>query len=92
MKKTKKGRIILTYTEAIKRLNPRGRIHTFRNPSFGLVGCDWDRRDVLSALKKAKEIHETGNQAQAMNHGLAIIDKGDMLFIETTPNKVGEKP
>lgn len=83
MKKTKEGKIILTYKEAIKRLKKRGRIHTFRNTANMLIGADWDRIDLLYALKKAKEIHQSGEQAKGMGHGLAIMNNESWLFIET---------
>jgi hypothetical protein len=84
--------VLLTYDEAVARL-PRGeRIHTFVQAGPMLIGADWDREQVL-ALFRANEdaIHESGEQAQGMNHGIAVLDAerdGRPVFIET---KGGER-
>ena len=69
-------------------------VHTFINPGVGvLAGADWDRKDVIDALRKAGTIELTGEQAQRMNHGIAIQRSvNDWLFIETARERleVGE--
>ncbi|MBU2052541.1 hypothetical protein KKH13_05030 [Patescibacteria group bacterium] len=79
------------YSEAIKLL-PRGRVHTFRQSGSMLIGADWERKHILNAMRKAKEILITGKQAQAMNHGLAIEDKNGLLFIATKPVRDAKVP
>lgn len=57
-------------------------VHTFLNPAWGLVGASWARRDVIDVLANAKEIHVTGEAAQSMGHGLAVMYQGRWLYIE----------
>ena len=84
MRKTKDGKIILTYKEAVKRLPPKGDIHTFAQTGSCLIGADWARSALLREMKRAIQIEETGQAAQAMGHGIAIWrSKTDALFIET---------
>ena len=76
--------VLLTYEEAVSRLPDGDEIHTFRNPNGMLIGADWDRQELLSAMKAAEKILVAGRAAQAMHHGLAILnDQGRLLFIET---------
>ena len=67
-------------------------VHTFYNPSIGLVGGDHNYDSIMKDIDNAEECNVTGEQAQAMGHGLAIIPKGtqkqnDILFIETKQSK-----
>ena len=74
---------IISYEEAVKLLPDGEYIHTFDNPVAGvLAGVDWDRNDILEAMQ-CHEISLAGEQAQAMNHGIAIKMGDDWLFIET---------
>ena len=74
---------ILSFDEAVKLLPEGENIHTFRNSGGMLFGADWDRETLLTAMKEASEIEETGPMAQAMGHGLAIVNRGSFLYIET---------
>ena len=70
--------------EEAKALLPKGsKVHTFRNSSFMLIGTDWSKARVISAMKKFG-VGLSGPQATAMNHGLVLIDDTGPLFIETT--------
>ena len=73
----------IDYAEAVTRLPEGNTIHTFRQNRVALLGAGWPRKKLLAALKAAKEIHVTGEGAQAMHHGIAIQDKRGTLFIET---------
>lgn len=85
MTEKKNGQIVITLEEALKLLPEKEDIHTFMNPAAGmLLGADWSRDDVVKALALSKEIHLTGEAAQAMDHGLAIFrGDGATVFIET---------
>ena len=68
---------------------PDKMVHTFYNPGFGLIGADHEYDSVMNDIDDAEECNITGEQAQAMGHGLAVIPKGctkqsDILFVETT--------
>ena len=74
--------VSLTFDEAVKLLPEGDSIHTFRNPGAGmLIGADWDRAELLDAMRKSSDIQVTGKGAQAMGHGL-VINSGGLLFIE----------
>jgi len=63
-------------------------VHTFYNPAIGLIGGDHSYKSIMKDIDGAEECNVTGEQAQAMGHGLAILPKGvekqmDILFVET---------
>lgn len=72
----------VTYEQAEKMIGDGERVHTFRNPAGGLMlGCDWDRADILDHIKKhGAEL--SGPSAAAMRHGLVLMDDHGPLFIE----------
>lgn len=72
----------VTFDQAVKLLPEGDTIHTFRQADWMLLGADHSRKRLLEAMKAAPEIHVTGEQAQAMKHGLAIHDEHGWLFIE----------
>ena len=75
---------LLTYDEAVALLPPSSEIHVFLNPAGMLVGADWDREQVLDLLRTTDRREVTGEQAQAMHHGLAaFLPDGSPAFIET---------
>ncbi len=82
-------KIILKPEEAKKLLAlNNGMVHTFLNASFGLVGADHSKESIYKDIDNAERLEITGEQAQAMGHGLAILPKGakyqkDILFVET---------
>ncbi len=78
--------------EEAESLLPAGKdIHTFRNASFGLIGCDWSREKLILALHQAGEdgIQLAGEMAARMKHGLVINHDG-ALFIETVPEELAK--
>lgn len=76
----------IPYDEAVKLLPDGDEIHTFRTSGAGMLfGADWPRETLLEAMRKAEEIELTGPAAQALRHGLAIMESGSPLFIETRP-------
>jgi hypothetical protein len=80
---------IISLEDALLQLPASEYVHTFRNPNGSLLlGADWNRTELIEAMGKAKEILVTGENAQRINHGLAIEYGGAMLFIET---REGEK-
>ena len=81
-------RVILS-PEAAEAMLPEGeRIHTFRsNPSVALIGCDWDRAEILKAFQTRKP-ELSGEQATAMGHGIVFFDDHGAVFVATLPNKV----
>lgn len=79
-------KLTCTLDEALGFLPDGEYIHTFMNPYAGnLVGAEWERDDVIDLLRKVNEICITGEEAQSLDHGLAVYDKeGDVnVFIQT---------
>ena len=86
-------RRFITADEAIDLLPEGDSIHTFYNESFGLIGADWDRADILQKLIESDKIEITGPEARSMGHGLAVYNNDtkwqkDVLFIETDKEKL----
>ena len=81
----------ISYEDAIKLLPEGDDIHTFVTPGGNmLLGADHRRADILEKLEAAENIIISGEQAQAMNHGLAIPHGEHYLFIQTVKPEEGE--
>ena len=83
----------ITYEDAVSLLPDGEYVHTFRNGSFGLIGADWSKEEILDKLRKSEIIELTGNQARAMNHGMCAYNKdtkwlSEVLFIETDADRL----
>lgn len=66
----------------------KGRVHTFYNMPFGLIGGDHSLSSIKKDLKNAFLIKKTGKQALNIGHGIVIVPsdgckQSDLLFIET---------
>jgi len=73
----------VTLDEAIRRIGPASDIHTFRTSSNMLVGCDWDRKEVIAYIQ-THGVEESGSIMSSMGHTLVANAEGDdPLFIET---------
>lgn len=80
---------LITPNEAIGLLNEGDDIHTFRNPSGIMLGCDWSRESIIKSLKKNHDKIELGGEGcRSMKHGLIVWDDGSPLFIETDEEKL----
>lgn len=78
------SRQYLTPKEAIAFLPDGDTVHTFRGGGRVLLGCDWEKQQIIDAINTAKNLEVTGTTAQSMRHGLAIHEQdGGMLFVET---------
>ncbi len=77
------NRVFLTPEQARAMLSDKPTIHTFRGSGPILIGCDWDRDDLVKVIGEAKTRELSGEQATRMHHGLCIIDDTGPLFIET---------
>jgi hypothetical protein len=95
-------RVAVSVDEALKRLavvedydpgdGPKPCVHTFRSSAIGLLGAHWAVEKARQAMEKYG-VTESGEQAQAMNHGLVVIDDTSPVFFETVPSGVGgERP
>ncbi len=75
--------LILTVDEAIAMLPDGESIHTFRasTPNM-LVGCDWERQDLLDAIHKTDCLEIGGEMCCGMNHGLVVWTDDNPLFVE----------
>jgi len=83
----------LTLDEAIAALPEGDRIHTYLNPAAGMMlGADWDRAEVLRALRESPEIRVTGDMAQSMGHGIAVWERNRIVFIATSRRTDGKEP
>ncbi len=84
----------LNYDEAVSLLPNSEDIHTFYNASFGLLGADWSREEILNKLKETDIVIElTGEQAKSMKHGMCAYSQNakyqsEILFIETDEEKL----
>ena len=82
----------LTVDEAMNRLavipdydpgtGPGPCVHSFREAGFGLIGAHWYINDARKAMEE-HGVEVSGDQAQAMHHGLVVIDKAGPIFFET---------
>jgi hypothetical protein len=71
--------------EAIERIGDGEYIHTFRSSAFALIGADWDRANLIEAMRTSGVV-EAGPQACALGHTIAIENQGGSpLFIEAKP-------
>lgn len=78
-----KEKVRLTFDRAVELLPDREQIYTFRNSNFMLIGADWDRDDILRAMKVNADTLELGGEmCQGMKHGLVLKDGHGNLFIE----------
>ena len=83
----------ITYEQAVELLPKTEDIHTFYNTSFGLIGADWSRADIIDKLQKSEIIELTGETARSMGHGMCAYNKDtkyqkDILFIQTDEEKL----
>lgn len=89
------NRIYLSYDEAVSVL-PKGEIiHTFCNVSTGLIGANWSRAEIENKLMASDYIEVTGEQAQALGHGICAYNKdtkwqSEILFIATDMDKIAK--
>ena len=86
-------RRFITCEDAISILPNSENIHTFYNTSFGLLGADWSRSDIIDKLQNSEIIELTGETARSMRHGMCAYNKDtkyqkDILFIETDEEKL----
>lgn len=69
--------------EQAEALLPEGElIHTFRQAGPAMLGCNWDRNEVLALLRTLKP-ELAGPGATALDHGLVVFDATGPLFIGT---------
>lgn len=83
----------ITFDEAVSLLPNEEYIHTFYNTSFGLMGADWSKAEILDKLQKSEIIELTGETARSMGHGMCAYNKDtkyqkDILFIQTDEEKL----
>lgn len=86
-------RRFITTEEAIGILPDGDLIHTFVNVSFGLVGADWEREELIDKIRSSDYREITGPQARGMNHGLVLYNEivmrqSDILFVETDAERL----
>lgn len=80
---TNDERVKVELDDAISRLDLRdGRVHTFRQGGFMLIGADWDLEEAVAAMRK-HGVEESGPEATGAGHGLVLIDDHGPLFIAT---------
>ena len=83
----------ISYEEAVSLLPDGEYVHTFYNVSFGVIGADWSKDEILDKLRKSDVIELTGSQARSMGHGMCAYNNdtkwhSDILFIETDAEKL----
>lgn len=75
-------RKILTKEQAIALLPDKDFIHTFVGIPNVLIGTDWEREEIIDAIN-SHTCEVGGQMCRALGHGLAVMRKGDPLFVET---------
>ena len=78
-------RRVVSMSEALRRIGPAERIHTFRDAGLALVGADWDRADLIEAMM-TYGVEDSGPGASRMRHTLCLRDGTGWLFIEAEPS------
>lgn len=76
----------ITLDKAKKMIEKGRRIHTFRDVGeAGIVGSDWERKELLDTMKKYENtLQLTGENMAEMNHKICLIDEYGILFIKTS--------
>lgn len=88
-----KDESLITKAQAKKMvLVKNGRVHTFYNTPIMLIGGDHSKESVFKDIDKSYQCKLTGEQAQAMQHGLVVVPskkckQSDLLFVETKKEK-----
>jgi len=83
-------KVYLTVDEALAMLPEGDHIHTFRGGVGMMIGADWDRADVVTAIRETQRRELSGAVASAMGHRLCIAAGGALLFIATDKSAAGE--
>ena len=79
---SEEDRVVLSFYQAVAMLPDKQEIHTFRLSRVALIGADWDRSEIISAIKKYG-VELSGPNASGMGHGMVLTDSNGFLFIET---------
>lgn len=75
---------VLLIDAALALLEDGETVHAFTNASASvLIGADWDRADVEKAIRDFGGAWVTGEQAQAIKHGIAVEYAGSVYFFKT---------
>ena len=85
--------IIFNIRTSIRCFAKSKEIHCLINAGFGLIGADWNKKEVEEALKNAETIEIGGQQCKSMGHALVCIPKNakkqsDLYFFESDKEKV----
>lgn len=85
----------ITKEQALYLLPDTEEIHVHRNTSFGLLGADWERDEILELIENADHVTRSGEIASSMNHGLVIYPpdakyQSDLYFVETNMERCAE--
>jgi hypothetical protein len=75
---------LLTPDQAIAMLDPDGEnIHTLRSAPLCMLGADWERSDLIKAIRTAAGLEIGGDMCKGMNHGLVVwTERDNPLFVE----------
>lgn len=63
-------------------------IHTFRQAGPCMFGADWDRDDLIAAMRAAPSIELSGPMATQIGHELVIKDATGWLFIQASQKRL----
>lgn len=85
----------LTYDAAVAMLPDGDEIHTIMGSLRFLVGADWSREAVLSAMRESPELCTAEPIMAEMGHGLAVYHGDHWVFVQTadqspTPDQASE--
>lgn len=88
------SKVYITEQEAISILPKGETVHTFYCAPI-LIGADWSRSEIIDKLKCSTYRELAGEQAKALNHGLALYNDtakymSDILFVETDEKALEE--
>lgn len=85
----KEERKFITKEQAIDCLIVKeNQVHNFVLAHFGLIGADWDIKDVEQCFNAAESIEIGGEQCRELGHGIAVIKGENVYFFEADNNKL----
>lgn len=87
----KQDRRYITPDEAMNLISDGDDVHTFRNSSGFLLGCDVSRKSIEQIFKDNPDKIEIGGPtSRTMKHAIVVEDSVGLLFIEHNEEKLNQ--
>jgi len=75
-------RCIITNEQALDILADGEQVHTFRGGNGFMLGGNWDREDLIEAIRESERVEIGGAACQSLGHGLVVWTGDTPLFVE----------